>query len=129
MNADRLTTQLLLSSKVQYRMPLFQRPQSWSIRDRTILWEDLLSVYDRWGNPDQGADPRAHFLGATVIQQLPGQPLVHQYLVIDGQQRLTNLWVILAVIRDGAKNDSNDWGTLDEEIQNLYIHQSVRTAR
>ena len=121
MNADRLTTQLLLSSKVQYRMPLFQRPQSWSIRDRTILWEDLLSVYDRWGNPDQGADPRAHFLGAIVIQQLPGQPLVHQYLVIDGQQRLTNLWVILAVIRDGAKKDPNDWGTLDEEIQNLYI--------
>ena len=121
MNTERLTTQQLLGNKVQYRMPLFQRPQSWSSKDRSILWEDLLSVYERWGDPDQGADPRPHFLGATVIQQLPGQPLVQRYLVIDGQQRLTNLWVILAAIRDHAKNDLNDWDTLDEAIQNQYI--------
>ena len=128
MNTNRLSTQQLLGIKVQYRMPLFQRPQSWGQRDRNILWQDLMSVYQKWIDPNHASNRIPHFLGATVIQQVTAQPGDSTYLVIDGQQRLTNLWVILAVIRDQARDELNDWGTLNEEIQGLYITNQFVTG-
>lgn len=121
MNADRITTHQMLFDSVQYQMPLFQRPQSWSAKDRTTLWNDLKSVYEHWTDGDQASLRRTHFLGATVVQHVSSQPGEFKYVVIDGQQRLTNLWVILAVIRDQARDRLEDWDTLDEEIHQLYI--------
>lgn len=121
MNPNQLITSDLLRNGVQYQVPLFQRPQSWTKTNRNALWEDLMSLYDRWDEPAQTTNLHQHFLGAVVLQQQVGQPTLNRYLIIDGQQRLSNLWVILAVIRDQANKDVDTWGTLAEETQNIYI--------
>jgi len=47
---------------------------------------------------------RPHFIGSIVTMQAHSVPeKVSKYLLIDGQQRLTTLLILLAVIRDRAK--------------------------
>ena len=58
-----------------------------------------MDVIGLWEDGQSGK----HFLGplvCTVEKAIPGQPTV--YLLIDGQQRLTTLTLLLAVLRDKA---------------------------
>jgi hypothetical protein len=76
-------------------VPLYQRPYVWDKDDQwEPLWEDLLVLLR-----DEAilAGIGSHFLGAIVLDQetqAPGR--IPQYLVIDGQQRLTTLQLVIA---------------------------------
>lgn len=94
MNAHETILQPVLEGTKQYVIPLFQRPYSWKTDDWKTLWEDLLSVYS-------SENSRKHFLGTLVSMPVEMTPAgVNKYLLIDGQQRVTTLFLILAAIRD-----------------------------
>lgn len=77
----------------QFVIPIYQRTYSWTERECRQLWDDIL----RTGSNDAIS---AHFVGSIVyiekgLYQVTGQtPL----LVIDGQQRLTTVALIIAVL-------------------------------
>ncbi|MFE0520771.1 DUF262 domain-containing protein [Streptomyces sp. NPDC058954] len=83
-------------------VPVFQRPYVWSEdRNWRPLWEDVTILVRR---RLAGDEVHPHFLGAVVLDQMPtptGAMPARQ--VIDGQQRLTTLQVLLAAIRDVAR--------------------------
>ncbi|MGY1527983.1 DUF262 domain-containing protein [Streptomyces sp. MN3] len=83
-------------------VPVFQRPYVWTEdRNWRPLWEDVTALVRR---RLAGDEVHPHFLGAVVLDQLPtptGAMPARQ--VIDGQQRLTTLQVLLAAIRDVAR--------------------------
>ncbi|MBL6276090.1 DUF262 domain-containing protein [Micromonospora fiedleri] len=88
----------LLEGAKQYQVPLYQRTYSWSKVQLTRLWEDIRKLAD-----DQIEDPTAtHFIGSLVLAPSPniGPAGVAEYLVVDGQQRLTTLTILLCAIRD-----------------------------
>jgi len=95
----------LFPSNVRYVVPLFQRPYVWDEeRQWEPLWDDI-----RFGAElelDISRQGRArteppHFLGAIVVQSHgPVGDHLAYYDVIDGQQRLTTLQIVLAVVRD-----------------------------
>jgi uncharacterized protein with ParB-like and HNH nuclease domain len=63
--------------------------------------------------------PRTHFIGSIVTMPTQSVPEgVAKYLLIDGQQRLTTIFILLAAIRDKAKSFP---GTLAAEIQELFL--------
>jgi len=94
MKAHETILQPVLEGTKQYVIPLFQRPYSWKYNNWKTLWEDLLSVYS-------SDNQRKHFLGALVSMPIDMTPAgVNKYLLIDGQQRITTLFLILAAIRD-----------------------------
>ena len=68
----------LLGNGVIYKVPVFQRDYSWKIDNWTDLWEDIKILLNT--NKD-------HYMGAVVLQKTGEK----QFLVIDGQQRLTTL--------------------------------------
>jgi len=109
MKAGEVVFQQLLDGKIQYRVPLFQRTYSWEEENWQRLWDDLLDIYDL-------PQPRSHFIGAVVTLPIPDSPeKCSKFMLIDGQQRLTTLFALLAAIRDLAKNNGDQ--ALATEIQ------------
>lgn len=90
--------QELLEGSKQYQVPLYQRTYSWKEAQLARLWDDVLKLAR-----DRVDDPKAtHFIGSLVLAPSPanGPAGVPQYLVVDGQQRLTTLSLLLCAIRD-----------------------------
>jgi uncharacterized protein with ParB-like and HNH nuclease domain len=79
-----------------FRIPEYQRPYVWD-RDQVIeLLDDVMQA--RNSNPDS-----QYFLGSMVLQKKEkqdGTTNYFEYDLLDGQQRLTTLFLITAVIRD-----------------------------
>jgi hypothetical protein len=102
-----LTLNEVFGLSVRYLVPLYQRPYVWGKDDRWVpLWEDITAVLEHQTDPDLAGTPSSHFLGAIVLEQqdtAPGQAT--EYLVIDGQQRLTTLQLLLAAAANRAARD------------------------
>ena len=113
MQAGETKLQPMLEGTKQYLVPLFQRPYSWEAKEWKILWADLADLSDI-------NDPRPHFMGSIVTMPTVSVPEgVSKYLLIDGQQRLTTIFVLLALLRDLAK--INNQPQLAEEINNTLL--------
>jgi alkylated DNA nucleotide flippase Atl1 len=96
--ARETTLQELLEGSKQYQVPLYQRTYSWQKEQLRRLWEDVLQLAkDRFSSP-----ALTHFIGSLVLAPSPanGPVGVTEFLVVDGQQRLTTLSLLLCAIRD-----------------------------
>lgn len=79
----------VFSSDYEFRIPEYQRPYRWGTDQTLQLLDDLEETLNR-------NDDEPYFLGSLVlVQQTPTR-----YDVIDGQQRLTTLNLLFAVLRD-----------------------------
>jgi uncharacterized protein with ParB-like and HNH nuclease domain len=74
-----------LLSSGYFRIPRFQRPYSWTTENIQEFWDDV--VRDR---------PVDYFIGSMVTFKEGSQ----RYAVVDGQQRLTTITILLAVLRN-----------------------------
>ncbi|GCE20907.1 DUF262 domain-containing protein [Dictyobacter kobayashii] len=113
MKASETKLQALIEGTKQYIVPLFQRAYSWDKKEWEMLWNDLMELYDT-------DNPRAHFIGSIVTMPTTSVPEgIAKYLLIDGQQRLTTIFILLALLRDKAKK--NDQEELAEEINDTLL--------
>lgn len=118
MNANETKLQPILEGTKQYVVPLFQRPYSWDKDQWSRLWDDLMDLSEEMDQSKE-TDLRTHFMGSIVTMPTTSVPEgVTKYLLIDGQQRLTTIFIILSLLRDSAlgKNDEKK-SRLAEEIQ------------
>ena len=110
MKASETTFQPIIEGTKQYVVPLFQRPYSWTKKEWDVLWDDLVWLCEN-------NEPKSHFIGSIVTMPTISVPQgISKYLLIDGQQRLTTIFVLLIVLRDLAKI-SESGGQLADEIQ------------
>lgn len=83
----------VFSSDFDFKIPNYQRPYAWGVEQARQLLDDLEGAVTRGGKDE-------YFLGSLVlIQKDPAAPQVD---VVDGQQRLTTLTILLAILRDLA---------------------------
>jgi Protein of unknown function DUF262/Protein of unknown function (DUF1524) len=88
-NTDETSLQLLFSSPSIFAVPFFQRPYKWPPAKIRRFEADLVKVAETEGD--------IHFLGAVIIHGRSGNPIEAKlYQVIDGQQRLTTVYLFLA---------------------------------
>jgi uncharacterized protein with ParB-like and HNH nuclease domain len=117
MQAHENRLRQLLDSTQQYIVPLFQRFYVWERNYWDTLWDDLVDLIE-------DDDPqRNHFLGSVVVipatDSAPGLP---RFILIDGQQRIATLLVMLAVLRDGARQ-ADDIELAAEIEQRFLVNQ------
>lgn len=113
MQAKETKLQDIIEGTKQYVVPLFQRGYSWEKKEWEILWDDLLELYNAEGD-------RGHFIGSIVTMPALSVPEgVTKYLLIDGQQRLTTIFIILALLRDKAREEHQS--EFSEEINNTLL--------
>lgn len=113
MHASETKFQPIIEGTKQYVVPLFQRSYSWQKKEWEMLWNDLYDLYC-------SDNPRTHFIGSIVTMPTVSVPEgVAKYLLIDGQQRLTTIFILLALLRDRAKQD--DEVELANEINDTLL--------
>ena len=101
MQAKETKLQDIIEGTKQYVIPLFQRTYSWTSKEWEILWKDLVELSEM-------ETPRTHFIGSIVnMPTVSVTEGVAKYLLIDGQQRLTTIFILLALLRNKAKEKSS----------------------
>ena len=93
MKATETNLLSFLQGTRQFIIPIYQRTYSWTLPECQQLWNDIVRA-----SADETIS--AHFIGSVVyvergLYQISAVP---QVLVIDGQQRLTTLTLLLAVL-------------------------------
>ncbi len=113
MQAKETKLQDIIEGTKQYVIPLFQRTYSWTTKEWDVLWKDLVELSEM-------ENPRTHFIGSIVNMPTVSVPEgVAKYLLIDGQQRLTTIFVLLTLLRNRAREIQNQ--EFAEEINNTLL--------
>ena len=97
----------LFDNDYLFRMPLYQRPYSWTPEETEALLNDLL------GAMEDEATAEPYFLGSIVLIARPNS---REHEVIDGQQRLTTLTMLFCVLRE-LTDDEDKRNSLDDRIR------------
>ncbi|GAD81473.1 DUF262 domain-containing protein [Nocardia asteroides NBRC 15531] len=117
--AQETSLQRILEGSSQYLVPLYQRPYGWGDEQLQELWNDVIQLAE-----DRLDEPRAtHFIGSVVLAPAPASVAgtVTQFLVVDGQQRLTTLTLLLAAIRDFLREVDGSTSRDSDRIHNQLL--------
>ena len=90
----------------QFEIPEYQRPYAWTTEQAEELFNDLVTAM-REASPSGTISP--YFLGSIVLIKSEYDP---KSSVVDGQQRLSTITMLLAVLRSlmpGAADDITDF--------------------
>lgn len=99
------------TNKVLFRIPVYQRNYDWSESNCNRLLDDIYGIM-------QSSDK--HFLGTIVFMAAKsGGFALQEYIIIDGQQRLTTLMLILKALSAVAESVGDD---CYHEIEEQYLH-------
>ena len=120
-----------------YQIPKFQRPFSWTEGNYNDLVDDLTDAYDIGRDAhgtileedgtlnNEALDAyEPYFLGSIILNA--GTESGDRYDIIDGQQRMTSLVILLAVLRDMVGNGkrADSLGDLIYEEENVIRGKS-----
>lgn len=106
-DANKEVLQKIFSQDFWFVIPEYQRSYVWQKDNVTELLDDLFFAYEN--KPDN-----EYFLGSLVLKRTDNQEF-SEYEVLDGQQRLTTFFMIIAVMRD-LLEDKDYKDTLQEMI-------------
>lgn len=99
------------TNKVLFRIPVYQRNYDWAESNCNRLLDD---VHDIMETGDK------HFLGTIVFMAArSGGFALQEYIIIDGQQRLTTLMLLLKALSVVAEKVGDD---CYHEIEEQYLH-------
>lgn len=105
----RIINDFIEPNKRQYAIPVYQRNYEWSKEQCVKLFEDIVMAYK---------NDRTHFCGSVVYAPLKEEKNIHYYVIIDGQQRLTTIYLLLKALIDLAETDA----TREAITETLFNH-------
>ena len=99
-------------SDKKFVIPVYQRPYSWKKSNCELLIKDLLEVYKR--------GYKSHFFGSIVYVEndIGG---CNEYIIIDGQQRITTVSLLLLAIRNYITDNNLEIGINTNKITTAYL--------
>lgn len=102
---DKLIREIFEGS-YQFEIPDYQRPYAWTTEQAGDLFDDLVAAMQ---DAQTSGSNSQYFLGSIVLIKNDREP---KSLVVDGQQRLSTLTMLFAVLRaamPGAADDITDF--------------------
>jgi Protein of unknown function DUF262/Protein of unknown function (DUF1524) len=117
-DTQQLTVAKLFSPSFVFEFPTYQRPYRWSVEHAGALLDDLMKACIEAGSakPDY-----PYFVGSIVLTRRPQR----RFAVIDGRQRLTTLFILIAVLRDmetAAPRASKLHALLHDDADDVHQH-------
>lgn len=89
-----LNGETIFDQNAQYVIPRYQRAYAWEYDEIVQLIEDIY---------DAASDSSNYYIGTLIVYKTKDDP--ETYEVIDGQQRLTTLYLLLSYLRSKKKLD------------------------
>ena len=114
MKANRmlLFSDVLEKNKRVFKVPVYQRNYDWSNVQCEKLYSDIIKA---------NKNDRQHFTGTIVyIEDVNGGSGLNEVLIIDGQQRITTIYILLKAIYDASKGIS--FG-IEHEIEEVMFNK------
>ena len=93
----RIINDFIEPNKRQYAIPVYQRNYEWSKEQCIKLFNDIVQAYKK---------DNSHFCGSVVYALMKEEHNIHYYIIIDGQQRLTTIYILLKALLDHADTES-----------------------
>jgi hypothetical protein len=85
----------LLCGNHRITVPLYQRKYEWEKDRIKAFWDDLAKLLE------PGQENTLHYMGTMVrLDEAPGDDGLTQFMVIDGQQRITTLMLLMSALRE-----------------------------
>jgi Protein of unknown function DUF262 len=113
-----------LSGPVRFKIPFFQRGYAWEKKQWDQLFLDLQEQIIEDLDSGSTIDQVEHFFGPIVVMEQPGAPELKEFLVIDGQQRITTIYLLLGIVREQIRTKKHTsteaHGYLDELKKYLF---------
>ncbi len=94
----RIIDDFFEKKKCQYAIPVYQRNYEWPEEQCTKLFEDIMLAFQR---------DKKHFCGSVVYSLINEKHSIYQYVIIDGQQRLTTIYIMLKALLDCAEREAD----------------------
>lgn len=95
--SGRMLNDYIQPNKKQYCIPVFQRDYAWTTEQCEKLFEDIVLAFKK---------DRLHFCGSFVYAPLPTKKHIDRYIIIDGQQRFTTLYILIKALADSATDEA-----------------------
>lgn len=113
MDSRESTLFSLLDGSKHYTIPHYQRLYSWDYKQVEALFNDVTKLVNL---PD-----KRHFVGSIVYVSHPAKASgINNFVVIDGQQRLTTLSMMLLAVIDSLK--------LSEDDRKRRLNRTIRNS-
>lgn len=119
----------LMTYSQHFEVPDYQRGYDWGQEHFSAFWEDVQHHFDKRVENE----PETFFLGNLIVEEPEAKEKNSRYRIIDGQQRITTLFILAIAMRDKAKikakkSENNTLKesylklstTIDEEFINYY---------
>ncbi|MEI2782528.1 MAG: DUF262 domain-containing HNH endonuclease family protein [Candidatus Competibacter sp.] len=107
----------IFNNDYAFEIPPYQRPYSWTIDQASELLTDILAFLGNGTQPVEEVNP--YFLGSIVLIKGEDSPKSD---IVDGQQRLTTLTILMAVLRTKVSGDfANELTTFIYEKGSLTL--------
>jgi len=140
------TFEELFSNPISFEVPFFQRAYSWERRQWKQLiddvWEQILpDVIEQLENDNTGDKftmeklkkqllEHEHYFGAIVVlEKANADPVLKSFLIIDGQQRITTIYLLVALCSKilKEKGDSSENAQKQIDILDGYIKNDIES--
>ena len=103
--------EFLEQKKTIFNIPVYQRNYEWSKEQCAQLFNDVQNIIEDDFN-------RKHFLGTIVYVDERGPKLSKNFIIIDGQQRITSFMLFLKAVADLSEDEELYNEILDDYLLN-----------
>ena len=95
-DSARIINDFIEPNKKQYAIPVYQRNYEWPREQCVKLFEDIVKAYKT---------DRNHFCGSIVYALIKEEHNINYYVIVDGQQRLTTIYILIKALMDCAETE------------------------
>lgn len=93
----RIINNFIEPNKRQYSIPVYQRNYEWSDEQCKKLFADIIDAHKL---------DRSHFCGSIVYSRLKDEHGIDYFIIIDGQQRITTIYLLIKALMDSTDSES-----------------------
>lgn len=107
--------EFLGATKRIFNIPVYQRNYSWRVEQCKKLFDDILNIKEK--------NKVSHFIGTIVYVDVKASPSFKEFIIIDGQQRITTILLLLKALVDETKDED-----FKEDLFNDYLINNGKTV-
>ncbi|MGL5807502.1 MAG: DUF262 domain-containing protein, partial [Xenococcaceae cyanobacterium] len=124
MKATEINLLEFLREPKQFVIPIYQRTYSWTVKQCQQLWNDIVRVAE-------DETKSGHFLGSVVYIKhgLFHVASLSELLVIDGQQRLTTIFLLLKALGNAIEGSEQKINITRQKIDNYFLFNTEEEGK